>query len=360
MVFPPTAGLTGGPNAGDNGVLGSIGGSVNVSALGGATFTIPIEVLPGKDCIQPALSVMYNSQAGNGLLGYGWNLAGISSITRCDKTIYHDNNPVIGNSYTIGDGVNYNEDRFMLDGQRLLSISTNTSYGQDGCLYRTEVDNISRITSYGGDGQNPDKFKVWTKDGYIIEYGYTEDSKFKNPTNNKVAMWMVNKISDYNGNYMTYHYHTTDNHCRIDYIEYTGCGNVQPIYQVEFNYTSSEDSDLFGRLIYNPKTNTSSMYISPYASTHHDAIMFKAITGHELTHAYHFSLVTSGRLSGVDAVNSENAALDYSYMIYSQAGYTDMSSTITYTFQYPRMYYVPANYNFSTIEFAKSIMLPKL
>ena len=251
MVFPPTAGLTGGPNAGDNGVLGSIGGSVNVSALGGATFTIPIEVLPGKDGIQPALSVMYNSQAGNGLLGYGWNLAGISSITRCDKTIYHDNNPVIGNSYTIGDGVNYNEDRFMLDGQRLLSISTNTSYGQDGCLYRTEVDNISRITSYGGDGQNPDKFKVWTKDGYIIEYGYTEDSKFKNPTNNKVAMWMVNKISDYNGNYMTYHYHTTDNHCRIDYIEYTGCGNVQPIYQVEFNYTSRDDKECI--YLYNQK-----------------------------------------------------------------------------------------------------------
>lgn len=245
MVMPPSAGITGGPNPTvDNGVVGAIGGTVNVSALGGAIYSIPIEVLPGKDGMQPTLSVTYNSQAGNGLFGYGWNMTGISSITRYGRTIYHDL------THT-SDAVDYVNDRFMLDGQRLLSISDNTSYGQNGCEYRTEVDNIAKIVSYDGDGQNPDKFKVWTKDGYIIEYGYTEDSKFKNPTNNKVAMWMVNKISDYNGNYMTYHYHTTNNSCRIDYIEYTGCSNVQPMYKVQFNYIDRDDKEYY--YLYNQK-----------------------------------------------------------------------------------------------------------
>ena len=257
MVVPPSAGITGGPNPTvNNGVVGAIGGTVNVSALGGAVYSIPIEVLPGKDGMQPTLSVTYNSQAGNGLLGYGWNLSGLSSITRCDKTIYHDNDiPNNHIDFSIGDGINYNEDRFMLDGQRLLSISNNKTYGQDGCEYRTEVDNIAKIVSYDGDGQNPDKIKVWTKDGLIIEYGFTDNSKFKNPTNNKVAMWMVNKISDYNGNYMTYHYHPTNNSCRIDYIEYTGCSNVQPMYKVTFNYVDRNDKEYY--YLYNQKIASS-------------------------------------------------------------------------------------------------------
>lgn len=237
MVFPPSAGITGGPNPTvDNGVVGAIGGTVNISALGGAVYSIPIEVLPGKDGMQPSLSVTYNSQTGNGLLGYGWNLTGISSITRCGRTIYHD-------LTSTNDAVDYTNDRFMLDGQRLLSISSNKTYGQSGCEYRTEVDNISKIKSYGGDGQNPDSFKVWTKDGYIIEYGNSTDSKLLNPYNNHAAMWMINKISDYNGNYMIYHYHTTTNSCRIDYIEYTGCSNVQPMYKVRFNYIEREDKE---------------------------------------------------------------------------------------------------------------------
>lgn len=244
MVVPPSAGITGGPNPTvDNGVVGAIGGTVNVSALGGAVYSIPIEVLPGKDGMQPSLSVTYNSQAGNGLLGYGWSLSGLSSITRCGRTIYHDLTQT-------SDAVDYTDDRFMLDGQRLLSISDNIAYGQSGCEYRTEIDNIAKVVSYDGDGQNPDKFKVWTKDGFIIEYGYTTSSKliYRNDT---VAMWMINKISDYNGNYMTYHYHTTTNSCRINYIEYTGCGNVQPMYKVQFNYIDRDDKEYY--YLYNQK-----------------------------------------------------------------------------------------------------------
>ena len=45
----------------ENIVVGAIGGTVNVSGLGGATYTIPIQVPEGLGGIQPNLSVCYNS-----------------------------------------------------------------------------------------------------------------------------------------------------------------------------------------------------------------------------------------------------------------------------------------------------------
>ena len=71
-------------------VVGAIGGTVDVTALGGASYTIPIQIPEGMGGIQPNLSIVYNSQSGNGLLGWGWTLGGLSAITRVGQTDYHD------------------------------------------------------------------------------------------------------------------------------------------------------------------------------------------------------------------------------------------------------------------------------
>ena len=46
-IFPPSQGEQGGPNEGDQGYVGALGGSVDVGAIGGATYSIPIELPAG-------------------------------------------------------------------------------------------------------------------------------------------------------------------------------------------------------------------------------------------------------------------------------------------------------------------------
>ncbi len=71
-------------------LVGDINMSATVDQIGGASITIPIEVPAGVNGIQPDLALVYNSHSGYGLAGWGWDLAGISSIQRTGKTIYHD------------------------------------------------------------------------------------------------------------------------------------------------------------------------------------------------------------------------------------------------------------------------------
>ena len=75
---------------GTDGVVGAIPGSFNVSPSGAATYTIPIECPPGINGMTPQVALTYNSQAGNGIAGWGWNIAGTSAITRVPKNQYFD------------------------------------------------------------------------------------------------------------------------------------------------------------------------------------------------------------------------------------------------------------------------------
>lgn len=111
--------------------------------------------------MEPALSLVYNSNSGNGLLGVGWSLAGLSTIHRCPRTLVQDG---------VKGGISFDaNDRFCLDGQRLVAI--NGAYGGNGTEYRTEIDSFTRIISYGTAGSGPAWFKVWTKSGQVMEYG---------------------------------------------------------------------------------------------------------------------------------------------------------------------------------------------
>lgn len=237
-LSPPTIGTTGGAsNNNTYGVVGTLGGNLDISLLGGAVYSIPIELPDGLGGIKPPLSISYNSQGRNGLLGWGWELCGISSITRTGGTQYHD-------GYV--SAVNYNDDRFCLDGQRLMMVG-NGSYGSQGASYRTEQDQMSKIVSYHESGIiGPSYFKVWAADGKILYYGSSADSKALMSSQNHVNVWLLKKVEDRYGNQMVYYYLNTTDSYRIDRITYSGNSNdgIDPAFTIEFQYKERDDIEI--------------------------------------------------------------------------------------------------------------------
>jgi hypothetical protein len=218
---------------------GSTPGSFRVTEAGAAEYRIPLRVPPGIAGLEPKLALVYNSQAGNGLLGVGWSLEGLSAITRCPRTLAQDG---------VRGGVNYDaNDRFCLDGQRLMAVSG--AYGADGTQYRTERETFTKVISEGAVaslGNGPLKFKAWTKSGQVIEYGYTEDSRIQAQGKQTVRAWAVNKVSDTKGNYftVTYSEDNANGDYRPDRIDYAGNAGFAPAGSVQFSYEPRSDIEL--------------------------------------------------------------------------------------------------------------------
>ncbi len=208
--------------------VGYTPGASNVSPTGAATYSIPIQLPPGTNGMVPSLSINYNSQAGNGILGMGWSLGGISAITRVPKTIYHNGKvaPVMLD----------NTDDFSLDGNRLIKV--------DG-VYHTEQESFSKITTNSLNSFGPQGFTVISKNGITTEYGLTDDSKFKKEGTEIVLFWLINKVYDQYGNYVKYVYKQEGNEIVLDRVLYTGNENagLSPYNVVKFKYELRSDKN---------------------------------------------------------------------------------------------------------------------
>ncbi len=220
-----------------NYAVGSLPGSFNVSGSGSATYQVPIEVPPGTNGMVPSLAISYSSSAGNGLLGMGFDLVGFSSISRAGKDVFHDG---------VITAVNLsNEDKFVLDGERLLLVSG--TYGVAPSEYRPESQYYTKVLLKSNGGNL--YFEVWTKGGMIKEYGLTDDARIESNVASApgVYTWQLNKIKDYNGNYIQYNYykHKETGEYRIQSISYTGNDilNTSPYNEIKFFYDLRDDKN---------------------------------------------------------------------------------------------------------------------
>jgi RHS repeat-associated protein len=215
--------------------VGRTAGQFAVSPTGAATYTIPIWAPPGPKGIQPNISLVYNSQAGNGLLGVGWNLAGLSSISRCNLTYAQDGAPAPV-SLATGDG-------YCLDGQRLRL--TSGIYGTDGSTYQTEIANFENVTAHGAAGNGPAYFTVQTPDGHTLQYGNggtTSNAQVLASGTSTALSWMLNQVSDPAGNTMTISYIGGTGSAVPNTISWTPTthGASSYVYTMVFGYGANE------------------------------------------------------------------------------------------------------------------------
>jgi RHS repeat-associated protein len=211
---------------GSSAEVGTTEGQLTVSLAGNANYTVPIAVPPGINGVEPQIGLSYNSQKGfTGTATVGWDISGVSSITRIPSTTFHDG--------TI-DPVDFDAlDRFALNGQRLIKKNSSQTYGADGTVYETESYSNIRVTSYGihpsGANYGPAYFLVEYPDGSKEFYGNSTDSR-------SVTDWSITYWENAQGVRISYNYSLSNNSLILESVKYGARGTSNPINEVQFTY----------------------------------------------------------------------------------------------------------------------------
>lgn len=181
----------------------SVGTSSNQLKVvnGAALFNVDIK-MPFGGKLQPQISISYSSQAGNGLLGYGFSISGISAITRGTKDLFHDKT-LSGVKYVASDS-------YFLNGTRLI-LEKGTA-GCNGAIYSPEGDPFTKVTVHGDDAHM--WFEV-AKNGITYKYGDSPNSRVSFSDKNNVqhiAAWYISSEENQFSDFITYSY-SQSNYC---------------------------------------------------------------------------------------------------------------------------------------------------
>lgn len=240
----------------------TVKGQAGVSG-GQASYLIPIDLPPGRNGVQPSLSLSYNSQSGNGILGVGWSLNAGSSISRCGATFTQD-------TYTRAVTFNVSTDRLCLDGQRL--IATTGSYGASNAEYRTEMDSFVKVVQHGNINDNNSSFTVFKPDGSSATYGASANSRFVPNGLITPLSWKVTQELYSNGaNTIDYVYDDSmvGEHL-LSKIYYTGSSGRTGDRSIAFQYETR--SDIRQSYIFGGKINSQKRLAAIYTSVNEVAL----------------------------------------------------------------------------------------
>ncbi|MEL6301656.1 MAG: RHS repeat-associated core domain-containing protein [Pseudomonadota bacterium] len=221
--------------------IGTTAGEFRVDEMGAATYSIPIALPSGTAGVAPSISLNYSSSAGNGSAGLGWELSGVSSISRCRKTLAQDGEAAPISMTT--------DDQLCLDGQRLLLVSG--VHMTSGAVYRQELDSNTIVEVMAEAGGEPDFFEVSRPDGSKSFYGRgsasdTDTSAKMSGASSKTINWSIRRFADSVGNPIWYFYNTNSSRQQISEIRYaygpnTSSPEAVAHARIEFSYESRGD-----------------------------------------------------------------------------------------------------------------------
>ena len=178
---------------------------------GTGSMSVPIATSPGRSGFGPQLSVSYDSGAGNGIFGLGWNLS-LPSITRkTDKGL-----PRYWDAYWDAETA----DVFILSGAEdlvpvLKADGTVDETLRDGYRirkYRPRIEGLfARIERWTKVDSGETYWRSISKDNITTLYGNTKESRIADPSDpNHVFSWLICESYDDKGNAIYYGYKSED------------------------------------------------------------------------------------------------------------------------------------------------------
>ncbi len=211
---------------GSNAYVGCIPLQEGVSPSGARTYTIPITVAPDAK-FPPGITLSYNSQAGDGLAGYGWDIAGISRISLINRNIYYHGQPKAAQCSN-PDAV------FALDGNPLVQNDDNATMASYPLATATGHIIAKQYVNAGGFVTS---FEVRYPNGVKATYGLGLNVQGNFPS------YPVTGMEDLDGNRVTFTYtvDSVNGNYRIDKIYYNYDANNDASSQIEFNYIANTD-----------------------------------------------------------------------------------------------------------------------
>ena len=189
---------------------------------GALTYNIPIATIAGHT-FAPSISLAYNSQAGNGIAGFGWNIAGLSAISLRNKNLYYDGTIAAANYQDKTNAV------WTLDGEPLVQNEDISSF--PGYQYQTAKGRIM-VKKYMS-GSNLYSFDAMFPDGRMAEYGG------ELALTQKRISYPISQMQNLSGNVILFYYNTSDyNNPVISEILYGGTCDDNCPGRLVFTYQS--------------------------------------------------------------------------------------------------------------------------
>ncbi len=176
---------------------------------GTGSMSVPIATSPGRSGFGPQLSLSYNSGAGNGIFGFGWDLSLPSISRKTDKGLprYQDATE---------------SDVFILSGAEDLVPQLNNNDTRDDLVsangqfkiqrYRPRIEGLfARIERWTRNSDGDVHWRSISTDNILTLYGKNHNSRIANPEDpRKVFSWLICETCDDKGNAIEYQYKSED------------------------------------------------------------------------------------------------------------------------------------------------------
>ncbi|MEB3103554.1 SpvB/TcaC N-terminal domain-containing protein [Ferviditalea candida] len=204
------------------GAIQGIDEKFSVNAVNGtASFSIPLPFSPARGGASPALSLTYNSGAGNGIFGLGWNLSLPSIKRKTDKGLPQYLDDADSDTFLFSEAQDLvpefakkADGRFSIDADGNYVIKEKDS--PDGLFtirfYKPRIEGLfARIERWSGKASREIKWRIITKGNVTTLFGWSGASRISDPMDaNRIFAWLPEFVFDDKGNCAHYIYKKED------------------------------------------------------------------------------------------------------------------------------------------------------